>query len=112
MPCDTAIQNLPALERGAAEERQKAALARLDAALQGGTVKVVIGASGSVAFRGLWRSDGVTDLCAFRRLQASNSPALRKALNRAEVIAGRTVDAKAISAGVHSHDGGRTWGSH
>jgi hypothetical protein len=31
---------------------------------------------------------------------------------RAEAIAGRTVDARTIAAGVHSHDGGRTWGNH
>lgn len=92
--------------------RVKSAIEKLDAALALGTVKVVVGASGSIAFKG-WNTadrDGLADVCAFRRL--GNSPALRKALARAEALAGRKVDPRAINAGVHSHDGGSTWGTH
>src|SRR3990167_319900 len=85
------------------------AIARLDQMLDAGIVKVVVGATGAIAFKGLWRSNGVSDLCAYRALIASNSPALRRAVMRAEALAGRGVNVQAITAGTHSHDGGATW---
>lgn len=89
------------------------AIRRLEQMLTDGTVQAVISAAGAVAFRN-WtqgRSD-VSDVCAYRTLTAMNSPALRKAMARAEVSAGRKVDVRQISAGVHSHDGGKSWGAH
>jgi len=109
MPCDTAIRNLPAIQRASAEQRRKESLARLERALTGGTVKAVIGANGAMAFKGLWRSDGISDLCAYRALTAANSAPLRAAIARAEVTAGRKLNPQAINAGTHSHDGGQTW---
>ncbi len=32
------------------------------------------------------------------------------ALAKAEAQAGRTVDKQAVASGLHSHDGGKTWG--
>ena len=94
------------------KRRAKEALERLERALQAGTVKAVIDrASGSIAFKGLWRSDGVSDACAYRALTAANSATLRQSIARAEVTAGRSVNPAAINAGVHSHDGGRSFGS-
>ena len=90
----------------------KDAIARLGSALAAGTAQVVIGASGALAFRGWNNSEGVSDLCAYRALAATNSPALRRAIARAEVVAGRTLDARALAAGTHSHDGGTTWSTH
>lgn len=106
MPCDTR-QNLTQVERNAMAE----ALKRLNTALELGSVKVVIGRQGAVAFAG-WAPDaraGLSDLCAYRRLAASNSPALRKALGRAEAMAGRQLDSRMLTAGIHSHDHGQTW---
>lgn len=105
MPCET-------LKTGEAERaRMSTAIDRLEAMLTAGTVKLMVGASGSVAFRGWQAQDrsGVADLCAYRKLLSKNSPALRKALARAEALAGRQVDARAVAAGVHSHDAGATW---
>lgn len=85
------------------------ALERLNKALQEGTVKVTVGNTGAVVFRGNWQRDGVSDTCAYRKLLASGSSALRMAVARAEAMAGRKVDPKAIAAGVHSHDGGKTF---
>lgn len=107
MPCDTQ-PNLTAQQK----DRMKDAIARLGSALAAGTAQVVIGASGALAFRGWTRNEGVSDLCAYRALTATNSPALRRAIARAEVTAGRTLDARALAAGMHSHDGGATWGTH
>ena len=88
------------------------AIARLDAALGSGSVSVVVGAQGGLAFKGWQDREGVTDLCAYRKLAATNSPALRRAIMRAEAIAGRTLDQRTIATGLHSHDGGQTFGTH
>jgi hypothetical protein len=95
-------------------EAQITALAKLQRALEVGNVSVVIGQSGGIAFRGWQDAEraGLTDLCAYRKLRAANSPELRRAIARAEGIYGRKVDQRAIVAGVHSHDGGATWGTH
>lgn len=91
---------------------QKSALARLETALAAGTVTAIIGRNGGIAFKGWTDRADITDLCAYRALTASNSPALRRAIARGEAMAGRKLDARTVTAGVHSHDGGSTWGSH
>jgi len=107
MPCITQPNATPA-KRAA----QRSALERLQAAIGAGSVSVVVSRAGAVAFNGWAAADraDVTDLCAYRALR--NTPEMRRAVARAEVMAGRTIDARTIAAGVHSHDGGRTWGSH
>lgn len=107
MPCITQ-PNLTEQQKA----RMDAAIARLDAALAAGTASAVIGAGGSIAFKGWGAREGVSDLCAYRKLASENSPALRRAIMRAEVTAGRKIDPLAMAAGVHSHDGGHTWGTH
>lgn len=107
MPCTLAAENNPQVR--AAQDR---AAKLLEAQLAAGTAQVVIGAQGSIAFKGWQDRGGLADLCAYRRLLASNSPALRRAVMRAEAVSGRKVDARAIAAGQHSHDGGKTWGTH
>lgn len=107
MPCMTQ-PTLTEQQRSA----QRGALARLETALGAGTVKVVIGRAGGVTFAG-WRDDqreGVSDLCAYRAL--SNSPAMRRAVLRAEAMGGNRMDPRAIASGLHSHDGGSTWTRH
>ena len=107
MPCTTQ-PNLNAQQK----DRMRAAIDRLGAALGTGSASLVIGPSGSIAFRGFDDREGVSDLCAYRALAAANSPELRRAVARAEAMSGRKIDAHALAAGVHSHDGGRTWGAH
>lgn len=92
--------------------RVEMAVDRLRKMLADGSVTVVIGATGSLAFRGWTTNDGVADLCAYRKLVAIGSPELRRAIARAEVTSGRKLNLQALAAGVHSHDGGQTWGSH
>jgi hypothetical protein len=89
---------------------QQAALKRLQQALADGTVKVVVGRAGSIAFSGWKDNAGVSDLCAYRSL--ANSPEMRRAVMRAEAMSGNHVKMAALISGVHSHDGGQTWGSH
>ena len=107
MACDTLY-----LDRLTKPQRKKQideALARLEKALTGGTVKLKVSVQGAVAFAGEWDRQGVADTCAFRKLQAAGSPALRQALARAEALAGRKIDMRQVQAGVHSHDGGNTF---
>jgi hypothetical protein len=93
-------------------QRQQEALDRLRKALARGKATVVIGRDGAIAFKG-WDGEGVLfDVCAFRKLRASNSPELRRAIAKAEARSGRKVNERAIASGVHSHDGGNTWGTH
>jgi hypothetical protein len=87
------------------------AVDRLNKALAIGEVRVKVGPTGSVAFTG-WSGQarsGVSDICAYRKLLATGSPALRSALARAEAMAGRKVDPNQVAAGTHSHDGGSSW---
>ncbi len=105
MPCMTQPNLTPTAKQAQAE-----AVKRLETALGAGAVKVVIGNNGALAFNGWTERGGVSDLCAYRAL--SNSPALRKAIARAEAMSGRTLNRQAIAAGHHSHDGGHSWGQH
>lgn len=105
MVCDTRIREAkPEKKKSAAD-----ALKRLQAALGDGSVTAVIGANGAVAFKGWRERDIWSDVCAYRKLAASNSPELRRAIARAEAMAGRKLNPRAVASGTHSHDGGKTW---
>ena len=110
MPCTSARRPGQSLAERMAQV--KAALKRLETALQKGGVKITIAPNGAVAFVGWNDREDVTDVCAFRTLSAENSAALRMAVVRAETFSGRKVNINAVSAGFHSHDGGRTWSRH
>jgi DNA-binding protein YbaB len=107
MPCDSTLNEGQTLQERMTQVQQ--ALARLEASLTSGNVKVTIGANGAVAFTGWKDRDNVTDVCGYRTLSASNSWALRQAVARAEAMSGRKVNASAVAVGTHSHDGGSTW---
>lgn len=112
MACDTMRRPGETVDQRKA--RAQASTARLEAALTAGTVKLKIGPQGAIAFEG-WDAasrDGLTDACGFRRLTAKVSWALRQAVAKAEALAGRKVDQAAVNAGLHSHDGGKTWAKH
>lgn len=107
MPCMNQPDETPA-----AKAEKVDALKRLLASLELGTVKVVVGKTGSLAFSGWAASErrGLSDLCAYRAI--ANAPAMRKALVRAEAMSGNRMDPRAIASGLHSHDGGTTWSRH
>jgi len=107
MPCTTQRDLTPT-----AKQAQAAALARLEKGLGLGAIRAVVGSSGSIAFAGWQDNSGISDLCAYKALAATNSPELRRAVARAEAISGYKVKTQAIAAGHHSHDGGKTWGTH
>jgi len=110
MPCDTRLRAGQTMAARNAEITR--ALARLEAALQADRVKLQIAANGAVAFAGWNDRDDITDVCAFRTLSAEGSWALKQAVQRAEAMQGRKVNANAVAAGWHTHDAGKTWGTH
>lgn len=83
------------------------ALDRLKKALAAGTVTVKVGPRGELGFVGAWDRGGVADSCAYRKLLAAGSPELRRAVAKAEGMAGRKVDAQMVASGAHLH--GDTW---
>lgn len=109
MPCYTGAN-----QSYEAEVAIKERLRRLESLLEAGTVSVVVGAGGSVAFKGWAAAERgpMADLCAYRRLASESSWALRQAVARAEAIAGVQVNKSAVASGLHSHDGGSTWSRH
>lgn len=110
MACFTYLRPL----QTAAERKAEiaATLRKLEVALMKGGASVVIGPDGAITFAGWSERSDVTDVCAYRSLTAAKSKPLADAIAKAELKYGKKVNAKTIGAGVHSHDGGRTWGKH
>ena len=110
MPCDTRIPvGMTQEER---ELQIMKSLTRLENYLQTGVVNLVIGSNGAIAFQGWADNDAVTDVCAYQALMVQGSFALMQAVATAENMAGRQVNPAAIAGGMHSHDGGQSWGGH
>ncbi len=110
MACLGALQpNQTLVQRNA---QVSAALNRLEQYIQAGTVRIGISPKGAIVFQGWNDRDGITDVCAFRSLTATNSWVMRQAVLRAEGMSGRKINPQAIAEGQHSHDGGKTWGKH
>jgi hypothetical protein len=109
MVCDMTLKPQQTAAQRAAEVRKSAAIVeQLVAERKAG---IVIGPQGAVTFTGISDDDrnGMTDACILRRI---TNPAAKLALARAEQVQGRRINAKAMAAGVHSHDGGKTWATH
>lgn len=112
MACDTKLKAGQTIQQRAAEVR--AAVERLGARIVAGTVRVIVGRQGAVAFDG-WNEqerDAVTDACALRRILATGSALAKAKIAQAEQIAGRQINKQAIAHGHHSHDGGKSWHTH
>lgn len=119
MPCDTKLkQNYKGLGRRQTISERKteivSAIERLSQGLAAGRVRPVVGPQGAITFQN-WTDaerDDVTDACAYRQLMVHGSAFAKKAVERAELLAGRKVDRHVVGHGVHSHDGGATWHGH
>lgn len=106
MACDTQLaKGQTFAERMSEIER---ALRRLEASITNGSVRVKLGANGVPTFVGWNDRDRITDTCAYRSLSVTGSWAMRQAVAKAEAESGRKVNAQAVAAGMHSHDG-VTW---
>ena len=111
MPCDRQLKPNQTIQQRAEEIRET--VARLQKGLAAGTVKAIVGPQGGVAFEGLAETDrnGVADTCLYRRILATGSATSKLALMKAEQLAGRKIDQKAVAQGLHTHDGVH-WHSH
>lgn len=109
MPCDTQLKKGQTIAERALEVRK--AGQEIDRLLSAGRVGVKIGPQGAVTFIGIPDDvrSGITDACVYRRIMTSGSHSARQAIAKAEQLAGRAVDKKAVATGIHSHDGGKTW---
>jgi hypothetical protein len=107
MACYLTLSPQQTAEQRKAEVAQ--AIKDLEAKLFKGEARVVVGPNGAIAFVGKDRDD-ISDVCILRSLTAGNSYAFKQALAKAEMLAGRRYNPQAVNAGVHSHDGGKTWG--
>lgn len=110
MACETITKKAQTIQQRAEEIRR--AVMSLDKALVRRQVRPVVGPQGAITFVG-WpqeQRDGVTDACAYRRIMSGGSSLAKSEIARAEQMAGKSVDRRVIAAGVHSHDGGHTWG--
>jgi hypothetical protein len=120
MPCDTRLkENYRNLKRrqtiSERAEEIRRTVTDVNSLIAAGKVKPIVDKrTGAVAFDGLDDNirDGATDACIYRRLMVSGSSLTKAKLAQAEAMAGRTVNKQALAQGVHSHDGGQTWGSH
>jgi hypothetical protein len=110
MACDTMRKPNQTIAQRATEVEK--ALRKLKADLLSGRVQVKIAPNGAITFANWGEREGLTDACAYRVLTFQNSGELRSAIARAEAMSGRKVNPRAIAAGHHSHDGGRTWDKH
>lgn len=112
MPCDS-IRKTPQQTLAERAREIRAAGAKIDKMLAANQAKVRVDKkTGGVVFSGIPDGirDGMTDACIVRAIMARGSHAARQAIVKAERLAGRQVDKKAILAGLHSHDSGKTWG--
>lgn len=109
MPCNTKLKTGQTIAQRAAELRKRGQ--QIDGMLSAGRVGVKIGGQGGIAFTGIPEDvrDGMTDACVYRAIMARGSHAAKMAIAKAERLAGRTVDKKVVSSGLHSHDGGTSW---
>jgi hypothetical protein len=109
MPCDTRLRaNQTLTER---KTEVKKAVSVLDKLIASGQVRVKIGPQGAVAFSA-WADNeraGVTDACAYRRLMVTGSALAKAKIAQAEQMAGRSINKQVVGAGIHSHDGGKSW---
>jgi len=113
MPCDTRMKRNQSISQRKAEVDQ--VVKDVNSLLSSGKIKVVVDKkTGAVAFDGIDPNlrDDVTDACIFRRIMVSGSSLAKAKIMQAEMLAGRQINRQAVAQGVHSHDGGRTWGSH
>jgi hypothetical protein len=109
MPCFSQREPQQTEEQRRAEVKK--ALTDIDKLIAKRKIKLKIGPQGAITFLGLEQAQRgrMTDVCIFNRLMQNGSEAVKQALIQAEQMAGRKVSAKALTQGIHSHDGGASW---
>lgn len=120
MPCDTVFRRNQTLSQRKAEV--KTVLGKISEDIKRNRIVPVVSKRGAITFvRKLPNGqtvpidnrerDDVTDACIYRAVMRTGSALERHAILKAEEQARVKVDPKLVAAGVHSHDGGQTWGT-
>jgi hypothetical protein len=117
MACETRLRNRYGRKQTLSERKAdvKQVMTDVNSLVAAGKVKPVVDRmTGAIAFTGLSEDqrDGVSDACVYRQLMMNGNSLTKMAIARAEQLAGRPVNKQALAQGVHSHDGGASWGSH
>lgn len=109
MPCDTMRKRNQTLAQRKTEVKKR--VTAIDKLIATRKVGVKIGPQGAITFTGISEADrdSMTDVCIYNMLKVTGSSAVKMAITKAEVLAGRGVNQDAVKAGIHSHDGGATW---
>jgi hypothetical protein len=113
MPCDRINRRGQSIQQRAKEIKQ--VVEDVNSLIAVGKVKPVVDRkTGAIAFQGIGETqrDDVSDACIYRRIMVSGSSLAKAKIAQAEALAGRQVNKGALAQGVHSHDGGQTWGTH
>lgn len=112
MACDMMLARNQTM--GQRKEQVRKAVSVIGELLANRRAQVKVGPQGAVTFTGIPDADraGITDACVYRLVMQSGSAGAKLAIQRAEQLAGRAVDRRAVARGVHSHDGGQTWSTH
>jgi hypothetical protein len=111
--CDTKLKPAQTISERAKEVRE--AVERLAQGMRAGRISIVLDKRTGAPAIARWDAnsrDGLTDGCALRRIMATGNATARMLIAKAEAMAGRSVDMKALAVGHHSHDGGQTWHKH
>lgn len=111
MACETYTSRGQTLAERKEEVRQ--VVFDVNSLIAAGKVKPVVDKmTGAIAFAGLDKNlrDDVTDACIYRRIMVTGSALTKAKIAQAEQVAGRGVNKQAVAQGVHSHDGGKTFG--
>lgn len=115
MPCNTKLKPRQTLSGRKLEVKR--AIDTIQQGLATNRFGVKLSPNGAIAFTGIPDSirDGVTDACVYRAIANSGSALARAAVQRAEILAGRSVDKQQVAVGAHAHidsSGGLTWHDH
>ena len=113
MPCDT-YRAAPEQTLTQRKTQVQEIMARVTVLLAKRQIKPVVDRkTGAITFDGIPSvlRQGVSDACIYRRLIAGRNPVAAAELQRAEAAAGRPVNRQALAQGIHSHDGGASWGT-
>lgn len=109
MPCDTRLKRGQTISQRADEVRS--VTNKIMSGILQNRIKIKVSPTGSVAFDGIseGEKDGVTDACVYRRIMVSGPATVKAEMERQAMLQGRTINKAVVNAGVHSHDGGKTW---
>jgi hypothetical protein len=112
MPCDSVRQSPKQTLAQRAKQVQEARR-KIDRLLAVGAANMKVDkTTGAVVFVGIPDDvrAGITDACVYRAIMTKGSHAAKQAIAKAERLSGRRVNKQAVNSGLHSHDGGATWG--